>query len=209
MSFYYIIGMLSYQERQKLNQKGPFYIYHIPGIKIGVSNNPKFRIKVMQGYKHYEILEEVYDVIEVSDKEQTLQKLYGYKIDKALYYTIFNLTKAQNTPQAQLKKQQKRNTRNWNEVSKKRVANTDYELRTLNTNYSNHTFKQAHTPEAIAKRAKSKQKPIIQKKNGEFVKEWESIKQACINLKISCSNINKCLNHNGKTAGGWEWEYKK
>ena len=42
-----------------------YYIYHIEGVKIGVSNNPKERVK-RQGFSNYEILEEHTCIYEVS-----------------------------------------------------------------------------------------------------------------------------------------------
>jgi hypothetical protein len=66
-----------------------YYIYHIPGIKIGCSNKPQRRVKD-QGYNYYEILEEHTNIYEVSKREKELQKQYGYKIDKSDYYRIVN-----------------------------------------------------------------------------------------------------------------------
>lgn len=61
-----------------------YYIYHIKGVKIGVSVNPKRRVKE-QGYDSYEILEEWDDVDKVSKREAELQKEWGYDLDKSLY----------------------------------------------------------------------------------------------------------------------------
>lgn len=58
-----------------------YFIYHIPGIKIGCSNNPKRRVKA-QGYSEYIILEEWEDSIVASKREIELQEQYGYKVDK-------------------------------------------------------------------------------------------------------------------------------
>ena len=53
------------------------------------------------------------------------------------------------------------------------------------------------------------QKMIMQyDKNGNFIKEWESIKEARNKLKIS-SHISDCCNGKRKTAGGYIWIYKK
>jgi hypothetical protein len=59
-----------------------YYIYHIPGIKIGCSVNPKRRVKE-QGYKSFEILEEHNDNdIELAAKREIeLRNQYGYKED--------------------------------------------------------------------------------------------------------------------------------
>lgn len=62
-----------------------YYIYHIPGVKIGCSINPKRRVKV-QGYTEFEILAEVNDKLAAGNLEIELQKQYGYSVDKIKYY---------------------------------------------------------------------------------------------------------------------------
>ena len=64
-----------------------YCIYHIPGKKIGVTNNVKYRVEEQQGYLEgeYEILEMSDDINYVSHKELELQFKYGYKIDNKLY----------------------------------------------------------------------------------------------------------------------------
>ena len=63
-----------------------YYIYHIKGIKIGCTQNPKIRINKNQGYTEWEILEEHIDILIASDREIELQKKYGYKVDKIPYW---------------------------------------------------------------------------------------------------------------------------
>ena len=65
-----------------------YSIYHIKGIKIGVSTQPKHRV-LSQGYTDFEILEEHTDIYKVSDREIELQKEYGYPIDKVPYYKSY------------------------------------------------------------------------------------------------------------------------
>jgi len=69
-----------------------YVIYHIPGKKIGVTNNIKSRIEDQQGYNidEYEILEMSDDIDYISNKEIELQKQYGYKVDRQLYKELFN-----------------------------------------------------------------------------------------------------------------------
>ena len=67
-----------------------YSIYHIEGVKIGVSKNPKGRVK-KQGYDTFEILEEHTDIYEVSDRELQLQKEYGYKVDTKPYWKVVEL----------------------------------------------------------------------------------------------------------------------
>ncbi len=61
-----------------------YYIYHIKGVKIGVSTEPKKRVQ-RQGYSKYEIIEEHTDIDLVGIREKELQKEYGYKVDTAVY----------------------------------------------------------------------------------------------------------------------------
>ena len=64
-----------------------YCIYHIPGKKIGVTNNVKYRVEQQQGYTEdeYEILEMSDDIRYISKKELYLQQLYGYRIDEKPY----------------------------------------------------------------------------------------------------------------------------
>ena len=79
-----------------------YYIYHIPGEKIGVTSNPKIRVEKIQGYKpnEYEILLETKSIDEASEKEILLQKEYNYKVDTTLYKNLkFNRMKLNITDQ--------------------------------------------------------------------------------------------------------------
>ena len=64
-----------------------YCIYHIPGVKIGVTNNVYDRVEKQQGYRdnEYEILEMSDDIAYVSRKERELQIKYGYRVDEKLY----------------------------------------------------------------------------------------------------------------------------
>jgi predicted RNA-binding Zn-ribbon protein involved in translation (DUF1610 family) len=66
-----------------------YYIYHIPGVKIGCSINPKQRVK-RKGYTEYEILEQWDNIDKASEREIELQKQYGYQIDNILYKRTIN-----------------------------------------------------------------------------------------------------------------------
>ena len=69
-----------------------YYLYHIPGKKIGVTTDPRMRVEKQQGYKpnQYEILLTTGDIDEVSNKEIELQKRYGYRVDRKLYKNLNN-----------------------------------------------------------------------------------------------------------------------
>jgi len=69
-----------------------YYLYHIPGKKIGVTRDLNTRVTLIQGYKEneYEVLEQSDDIDYISDREIELQKSYGYKVDRKLYKNLFN-----------------------------------------------------------------------------------------------------------------------
>ena len=69
-----------------------YYIYHIPGKKIGVTNNLLNRVTKAQGYKknEYEIILQSDDINYIADQEIKLQKKFGYKVDITPYNKLFN-----------------------------------------------------------------------------------------------------------------------
>jgi NTP pyrophosphatase (non-canonical NTP hydrolase) len=69
-----------------------YYLYHIPGKKIGVTRDLNSRVTLQQGYRpdEYEVLLTSDDIDYISDKEIELQKSYGYKVDIKLYKKLFN-----------------------------------------------------------------------------------------------------------------------
>ena len=69
-----------------------YYLYHIPGKKIGVTRDLNKRVTVTQGYKpdEYEVLDSSEDINYISDLEIELQKSYGYKVDRQKYNNLTN-----------------------------------------------------------------------------------------------------------------------
>ena len=69
-----------------------YALYHIPGVKIGVTNDIKHRVEYQQGYSEgeYEILDMSDDIDYISKREVYLQELYGYRVDRQLYKDLFN-----------------------------------------------------------------------------------------------------------------------
>ena len=72
-----------------------YYLYHIPGKKIGVTRDLNTRVTLVQGYKEgeYEVLEQSEDIEYISDREIELQKSYGYRVDLKPYKKLFNKMK--------------------------------------------------------------------------------------------------------------------
>ena len=71
-----------------------YYIYHIPGKKIGVTRNLASRVTQQQGYAEgeYEVLFVSDDIKQVSMLEVELQKTFGYPVDPVLYMNLFKST---------------------------------------------------------------------------------------------------------------------
>lgn len=74
-------------------------------------------------------------------------------------------------------------------------------------NDGNYTFENCRFIEMSENAVKNKRKPILQfDVNGEFIREWKSIREAERILKIN--NINKVLNNTYNYAGNFKWKYK-
>ncbi|MFY8170165.1 MAG: MazG-like family protein [Candidatus Fonsibacter sp.] len=69
-----------------------YYLYHIPGKKIGITRNLKDRLTIQQGYQtgEYEVLDSSDDIDYISARELELQLIYGYKIDRQSYKNLIN-----------------------------------------------------------------------------------------------------------------------
>ena len=67
-----------------------YYLYHIPGKKIGVTRNLEERVHKQQGYHEgeYTILAESEDISEISTLEIQMQRAFGYKVDRQLYKNL-------------------------------------------------------------------------------------------------------------------------
>ena len=67
-----------------------YYLYHIPGKKIGVTCDLNNRVTKQQGYapEEYEILESSEDIDFISSLELELQREYGYRIDMVPYKNL-------------------------------------------------------------------------------------------------------------------------
>jgi len=70
-----------------------YYLYHIPGKKIGVTRNLNSRVTEQQGYSpdEYEVLDQSTDIDYISSRELELQQSYGYKVDLKPYKKLFKM----------------------------------------------------------------------------------------------------------------------
>ena len=84
-----------------MSEKIMYYIYHIPGKKVGVTRNLKDRVTQQQGYgvTEYEVLDSSTDIDYISRREIELQQSYGYKVDHKLYKNLFKKMRINATEQ--------------------------------------------------------------------------------------------------------------
>ena len=70
-----------------------YYLYHIPGKKIGVTRNLNKRVTQQQGYNldEIEVLDQSTDIDYISSRELELQKSYGYRVDLKPYKKLFKM----------------------------------------------------------------------------------------------------------------------
>ena len=68
-----------------------YYLYHIPGEKIGVTTNLEDRVERQQGYDkdEYQVIISTTDIDLVSQREVALQKALGYRVDRKLYKDLY------------------------------------------------------------------------------------------------------------------------
>ena len=68
-----------------------YYLYHIPGKKIGVTRNLIDRVTKQQGYAldEIEVLEQSTDINYISDRELELQLSHGYRVDRQKYKDLY------------------------------------------------------------------------------------------------------------------------
>jgi len=64
-----------------------YYLYHIPGKKIGITKDLKKRVEEQQGYKpsEYAVIMKTDNIDYISEQEIYLQKFYGYRVDMTPY----------------------------------------------------------------------------------------------------------------------------
>jgi len=76
-----------------MDDKLTYYLYHIPGKKIGVTRNLNSRVTQQQGYSpdEYEVLDQSTDIDYISSRELELQKSYGYRVDHKPYKQLFKM----------------------------------------------------------------------------------------------------------------------
>ena len=163
-----------------------YYIYHIEGVKIGCTINPNKRIR-LQGYTKYTILEIHTDINIASIRERELQKEYGYKVDSSDYYKQMKMVKAATKPS----------------IRKKAIKNTNHKERATKAIETCNKLNWHWNKEG------KKNISVLQyDKNGNFIKEYTSIKLASETIGVSIGFITMVCKGRRKTAKGYVFNYK-
>jgi hypothetical protein len=171
-----------------------YYIYHIEGIKVGCSTNPKQRVKA-QGYNQFEILETHTDINIAAKREIELQNEYGY-IEKNIHTDY--VQQYQYGVKGRL-------------ASKGLGAKSQIENKIGIFGYSKEERQKLNASIAsiggnVTKEKYGKPIDMFDLKTGEFIKSFASVNSASKELKTS--NIRRVLNGIGKHAKGYTFKYK-
>jgi hypothetical protein len=158
-----------------------YYIYHIPGVKIGCTKNPKNRLR-QQKAVNYEILETHNDIYIASNRELELQKEYGYPIDTTNYMNSIKGYSKQNV----IKAGKASATKSWKQ-------NRDRELE-----------KCSKGGQAVAKKySKTIQQCDL---DWNIINTFSSTKEAAKSINGFASTIRGAIVTNG-TYRGFRWKY--
>ena len=184
-----------------------YYIYHIEGVKIGCTVEPNERVKV-QGYNAYLILEEHDDIYIASDREQELQKEYGYQIDKIPYWqSIINFDKAkQNINYYKLGKQ----LTNWQKETNYFESDSFSEGASKGgITQGKHNVESGHMNRMRAAGNFNKKSIIgYNRFTNELIGEWGSLTECANELRLRVPKISECINGKRKYHKDYTFNYK-
>jgi hypothetical protein len=191
-----------------------YYIYHIPGVKIGVTQNLEQRAKAYK-LEFLEVLELHTNIKEVSKREIELQKQYGYPVDKKEYWKVKRMIKHRKIDYLVVRTKGVANTDYKAMVSKRdykaSAAKVDWKANRAKINHELSRKKAIHHSNYINTRGKGLEKlkkPINQYDlQGNFIKKWDSATDIANNWNVSSSSISQCCKGKLKTAHKFIWKY--
>jgi hypothetical protein len=173
-----------------------YYIYHIPGVKIGCTSNLKKRIQ-SQGFTEYEVLETHTDIDIASNREIELQNEYGYvEPSRTNYKQHIEFGKA-----GQIACKGKPNKGAQTQI-KDKIGIFGYskeERLALNTKAN---FIRAKIS------AEKRSKPVIvyDYKTNKLIGEWKACKYAAVELKAN--NLRRTIEGDRKHSNGYYAKFK-
>ena len=182
-----------------------YYIYHISGVKIGCSTQPNQRVKA-QNYNAFEIIEEHADIYLASDREQELQKQYGYKVDDCPYWKSYE----QNTLRRnKLSEDTKRNAgKKAGDMNVKSGWIKEFQQRSVLARTGTKHSEEAKMKMRLARLGK-RNKPtvgvLVYDKENNLVNKFNSITEAATTMSLHSANISSVISGKLKTTGGYKF----
>jgi len=194
-----------------------YYIYEIPGVKIGCTLNHEFKYR-QRAQKHLGemiIIEEHIDISTASKRELELQKIKGYPVDNHSYeYWTKVISAKSRTPKLnkqrgeKLSKKYKGNPRNLLDKNVRTKIPYDKLGKLTSTRQKGKPQPQLHTAEAREKKRLKLQKEVFQyTKDGLFLKSYNSAKEASQLTGIHRTSIGANARKKIPSAGGYVWSY--
>tara|TARA_R110000803_G_C11863757_1_gene307515 strand:+ start:124 stop:741 length:618 start_codon:yes stop_codon:yes gene_type:complete len=189
-----------------------FYIYLVPGVKIGCTDNVQRRVVKSQGFTEYTILEEHSDIYEASAREIKLQKQCGYPVDKIPYYKSFfrfgseaGKKGAKASQPIILKKYGKEHFSKMGKLGQKKSHAIVMEK------YGKEHFRMMRSKNDAHLKSAEVCSVIVHQytKDNKFIKTYKSISAAAREYNASQSAISNCLRGKCKTSCGYIWKYEK
>jgi transcriptional regulator with PAS, ATPase and Fis domain len=189
-----------------------YYIYHIPGVKIGCTDNVERRIQ-QQGFIDYQILEEHIDIFRASNRELALQKEYGYNVDNIPYFKSVKQWGAKagsiggkNAAATQRKNNIGFHTKDKTKISKRAQLGG---VALLEKYGSEHFKKMRENSNCIEKSKEACSKGIVRIDEYGNTRTYNSITEASKDMNTSVTAISNCLRGKVKTSCGYKWYYQK
>ena len=166
-----------------------YYIYEIPGVKIGCTVDPERRQKEQISKGEMIILETYTDLVEASERERELQLERGYGIDGNSYVKQMKLVRAAQQP----------------DVIKRRTLNHDYKA----IHEKGAPKRKKYFP--AFKKYNESRKIKIEKYSldNELLFTYESIKEAAKDLNVVPQTIHQTCIGLQKTCRGFILKKKK
>ena len=149
-----------------------YFIYEIPGVKVGVTKNLSQRQERQKNKGRLNVLETHSCVFKASERELELQKQKGYRVDSRPYYKQLEIQSLSNLPAVNEKRSKTaKSNEKWHEGLK-------------------------HFHEYNEKN----KKPIIGIKNGKKYM-FDSVSEASKTLEVTNAAIINAIKRNGTSAG--------
>lgn len=196
------------------NPNGRIYIGQSTNIeermKHYINKNGKRQPKIFYSIKKYGWENHIFEIIEecsmklLNEREIFWKKYYLKKSSgdwgKMLFCELYDMGGGPLSPSTRKKMSEAKIGTKYSEETIEKIRNSK-----LGTNHSRET-KEKMSRDRIGK---TTSKPILQFDLEEnFIREWVNGRQASLKLGICYAHINKVLNNQGKTAGGFIWKFK-